>query len=130
MPKVTIIGPVYLTASLVRPTAVDQPSGRIWDLKPYDSNMPITKDNYHYIILNGNVHSGNITLPSNPENGENYTFIYFTGPNNINLVFAPKSIVSNGFNQFPINRGSANFVFTIFYDSASGLWQVYYTSNN
>ena len=105
-------------------------SSNLWNVKRFDPNLPINPTNYQVITLDGNINSGNIQMPTNPVNGENYTFNYLTGPNSINVVFTPKSILQNGFNQLPITPNSPAFVFEVYFDSQYDLWRLKYSSNN
>lgn len=105
-------------------------SSNILNVKRFNPSLPITPSNYQIITLDGSINSGNVQLPTNPVNGETYTFNYLTGPNSINIVFSPKSIVQNGFTQLPIAPNSATFLLEIYFDSQYDLWRLKYSSNN
>ena len=129
--ELSISPTIYIHASNVGPQGPAGEGSRLWNIKNYDPLIPIDKDNYHYIRLDANIHSGNVQMPTNPENGENYTIYYLGGPNDINIVFTPKSIIGHGFNVLPIPGNSQSlWTFTIFYDEILDLWMIYYSSNN
>lgn len=105
---------------------------RLWNLKNYDPNLPVTKENYEVIIVDLNTVTTNIQMPVNPENGEYYKFVVKPNINNTttNLVFTPKSILSNGVTQFPLYFYESLWIFEVYWNQASNLWEIMYTSQN
>lgn len=105
---------------------------RLLNLKNYDPDLAVTKENYEILIVDLNTVNTNIQMPVNPDNGEHYKFIVKPNINNTtsNLVFAPKSFLINGVNQIPLYLYGGVWIFEIYWNQSTNLWEIMYTSQN
>lgn len=124
MPKVTIIGPLYVTTSMVVPNSSSR--SNLLKVKRYDGTA-INPIDYEVVTLDQNVNSGTINMPANPQNGEHYIFILLTGPNAITLSANGKTF-AGGLTELPIPPNAAPFTFQTFFDTLYNIWRVYATN--